>query len=140
MLLRPAVIVHGLDDALAALALGRPVTFLSAPGAAGFGGCLWWAELMRAAGQMFSLLDCGDAPGRAVEALRLGLPGLVLGCEPEVFAAVAGIAAAQGAVLLAQAPPALDMAERGAVRRLAAWLGLNGLGPKGLDDSAKAMG
>jgi len=123
MLLRQAVIVHGLDDARAALAPGRPLTFLSAPGAALFGGCLWWAALMRAAGADFSLLDCGGAPGRAVEALRLGLPGVVLRCEPEIFAAIAGIAAAQGAVLLQDAPPALDMAARGAARKLTAWLG-----------------
>jgi hypothetical protein len=58
-----------------------------------------------------------------VEALKLGLPGLVLSCETAVFAAVSEIAAAQGAVLLAQAPPALDMAERGAQRRLLDWLG-----------------
>jgi hypothetical protein len=132
MLLQPAVIVHGLDDARAALAVGRPVTLLSAPGAASFGGCLWWAALMRAAAAASSLLDCGDAPGRAVEALRLGLPGVVLQCETEIFAAVAGIAAAQGAVLLAVPPPALDLAAPGAVRRLAGWLGPNGLGPNGL--------
>jgi hypothetical protein len=123
MVLPPAVIVHGLDDALAALAPAKPVTMLSAPGAAGYGGCLWWAALMRAAEQKFSLLDCGDAPGRAVEALRLGLPGIVLRCEANIFAAVAGIAAEYGAVLLRQAPPALDMGVRGAERRLAAWLG-----------------
>jgi len=87
---------------------------------------------MRAAGADSSLLDCADAPGRAVEALRLGLPGVVLRCEAQIFAAVAGIAAAQGAVLLAAAPPALDMAERGAARRLVAWLGPTGLGPTGL--------
>jgi hypothetical protein len=130
MVLFPAVIVHGFDDARAVLAVCRKVTFLSAPRAASYGGCLWWAELMRAAGAESSLLDCGDAPGRAVEAFRLGLPGVVLGCEPEIFAAVAGIAAAQGAVLLAEAPPSLDMAERGAARRLAAWL----------DDRAGPMG
>jgi hypothetical protein len=123
MLLFPAVIVHGIDDANMAFSAGRPVTLLSAPFAASFGGCLWWAALMRAAGAESSLLDCGDAPGRAVEALRLGLPGVVLQCEPEIFAAVAAIAAAQGALVLADAPPALDLAARGAERRLAAWLG-----------------
>jgi len=123
MVIQPAVIVHGINDARTALAPGRPVTLLSAPGAAGYGGCLWWAALMRAAGQKFSLLDCGDAPGRAVEALRLGLPGIVLSAEPAIFAAVAGIAAEQGAVLLRQAPPALDMGARGAERRLMDWLG-----------------
>jgi len=78
---------------------------------------------MRAVGAKSSFLDCGDAPGRAVEALRLGLSGVVLGCEAQIFAAVAGIAEAQGAVVLAQAPPALDMAARGAARKLPAWLG-----------------
>jgi hypothetical protein len=123
MVFSPAVIVHGIDDARAALAPGRPVIFLSAPGAALYGGCLWWRALMREVGQEFSLLDCGDAPGRAVEALRLGLPGVVLTCEDAAFAVVAGIAAAQDAILLPLAPPALDMGERGAERRLIAWLG-----------------
>jgi hypothetical protein len=123
MVLFPAVIVHGIEDARAALAPGRPLIFLSAPGAALHGGCLWWQALMRLAGQNFSLLDCGDAPGRAVEALRLGLPGVVLACEDTAFAVVAGIAAAEGVLLLPAAPPALDMAAPGAARRLAAWLG-----------------
>jgi hypothetical protein len=35
---------------------------------------------------------------------------------------VAGIAQAQGAVLLATVPPALDLAARNAERRLEAWL------------------
>jgi hypothetical protein len=78
---------------------------------------------MREVEQKFSLLDCGDAPGRAVEALRLGLPGVVLTCEDSAFAVVAGIAAEQEALLLRVAPPALDMGARGAERRLAAWLG-----------------
>ncbi len=124
MALPPAVIVHGLGDARAVLALGRGVVLVSAPGAGVYGGCLWWASLMRAAGvEGVSLLDCGDAPGRALEALRLGLPGVVLGCEPEVFAVVAGIAEGCGALLLAAAPPALDMADKGAKRALLGWLG-----------------
>jgi len=123
MVLPPAVIVHGIDDARAALRPGRRVTLLSAPGAALFGGGLWWQALMRAVGQEFSLLDCGEAPGRAVEALRLGLPGIVLTCEDAAFAVVAGIAAADGALLLPKAPPALDMGTRGAERRLLEWLG-----------------
>jgi hypothetical protein len=102
------------------------VTLLSAPGAALYAGCLWWAELLRAAGgEGVALLDCADAPGRAVEALKLGLPGVVLACDPIRFAsvaAIAAIAAGQGAVLLAQAPPALDLALRGADRKLTAWL------------------
>ncbi len=124
MELPPAVMVHGLDDARTALAPGRPVLLLSAPGAALFGGCLWWQALMRAAGVTgLSLLDCGDAPGRALEALRLGLPGVVLTCEAPAFGVVAGVAAECGALVLPAAPAALDLGRRGAARHLTAWLG-----------------
>jgi len=116
------VIVHDLDDARAALAPGHPVTLLSAPGAALFGGCLWWQALMREAGfGGVSLLDCGDAPGRALEALRLGLPGIVLTCDPARFALVAAIGA--GAVVLPAAPAALDLGKRRPRRHLTDWLG-----------------
>ena len=69
-----------------------------------------------------SFLDCDTAAGRALEALRLGLQGIVLRPQPS-FASVAEIAAAQGAVVLCQAPPALDLAHPGAHHRLQAWLG-----------------
>jgi hypothetical protein len=69
-----------------------------------------------------ALLDCADAPGRALEALKLGLGGIVLNCPQASFAVVAEIAAAQGAFLLSQAPPALDLGQCGANRRLEAWL------------------
>ncbi len=116
--------VHGLPDVRMALAVGRPLTLLSAPGAAQYMGCLWWRELLGAAGfDGPALLDCGDAPGRALEALRLGLRGLVLAAPPAAFAVVAQLAGLQGAVLLERAPPALDLAQPGAKRRLAAWLG-----------------
>jgi hypothetical protein len=123
MELPPAVMVYGLDDARAALAPGRPVLLLSAPGAALFGGCLWWRALMGAAGVTgLTLLDCGDAPGRALEALRLGLPGVVLTCEAASFGVVAAVAAETGALVLPAAPAALNLGVRGAARHLAAWL------------------
>jgi hypothetical protein len=119
----PAVIIHGLADARLALSLRRPVTLLSAPAAALYAGCLWWQSLIAAAAtEQPAFLDCADAPGRAVEALRLGLRGVILTCEPELFAAVTGIAQAKGAVLLATAPTALDLASHNATRRLEAWL------------------
>ncbi len=121
--LPPAIIIHSLVHARLALAPRRPVTLLSAPGAALYAGCLWWQALITAAEtDNPAFLDCADAPGRAVEALKLGLPGIILTCEEVLFAAVAGIAKAQGAVLLAAAPPALDLALRGAARKLDAWL------------------
>lgn len=127
----PAIIVHGLAELRVAMAVGLPFTLLSAPGAAGFGGCLWWATLIAAGGFTGpSLLDCADAPGRAAEALRLGLPGVVLTCEAAAFAPVAALGAVYGARVLAAAPPALNLGQRGAARLLAAWL----------DDSAGALG
>ena len=79
--------------------------------------------LIDAAGaSKISFLDCDVAAGRALEALRLGLHGIVLRPQPG-FATVAEIAAAQGAVLLPHAPPALDLAQPGACRHLQAWLG-----------------
>jgi hypothetical protein len=126
MKLPPAVIVHGLQDARAALAPGLPVTLLSAPGAALYAGCGWWRALVReAAGDALpppDILDCGAAPGRVLEALRAGQRLLVLHAAPAVFADLSGRAAGLGAMLMAQAPPALDMAARGAPRRLADWL------------------
>ena len=124
MVLPPAVIIHSLRDAQRALANQLPVTLLSAPAAALYGGCLWWYSLLQAAATDGpALLDCADAPGRAVEALKMGLKGIVLGCEPELFATVGELAGIYGALLLPAAPPALDMAERGVERKLAAWLG-----------------
>jgi hypothetical protein len=123
-MLFPAVIVHGLDDARAALAPGRPVTLVSAPGAALFGGCLWWQALLAAASyDGVSLLDCADAPGRAVEAIRLGLPGVVLDGGVPAYAQVATLARNAGTLILPAPPAALDLGKHGAVRQLIAWLG-----------------
>ena len=46
MSLPPAVVIHGLPDALAALRSGRPVTLLSGPGAASYACCGWWRALV----------------------------------------------------------------------------------------------
>ncbi len=121
-LLPPAIIVHGLADIRAALAPGRPVTLLSAPGAAAYAGPAWWAALLRAARHTGpALLDCADAPGRAWEGLALGLQGVVLPPCPG-WNQLAAYAAARNALLLQTAPPALDMAQPGTARRLEAWL------------------
>lgn len=124
MEISPAVIIHSLAHARRALEPSLPVTLLSAPGAALYAGCLWWQKLLEQAEfKGTALLDCADAPGRALEALKLGLGGIVLQCPPAAFAVAAEIAAAQGALLLPHAPPALDLGQNGANRRLEAWLG-----------------
>jgi hypothetical protein len=128
MIVHPAVIVHGLNDARTAVAPGRPVTLLSAPGAALFAGCLWWREIIAAARAEYpdtpgvDILDCADASGLALGALRSGVNRLVLWPDAPGWAAVAVIAAEQGGFVLPAAPPSLDLAQRGALLRLDAWL------------------
>lgn len=119
----PAIVVHGLAQANAALAEALPVTLLSAPGAASFAGPGWWRALIvraRAAHPHTpcqDVLDCADAPGHAMAAIRLGQAILVLDPACPAFARIASLA-----TVLPVRPPALDLAERGAARRLRAWL------------------
>jgi hypothetical protein len=123
-----AVIVHGLDDAKAAMEVGAPVTLLSAPGAALFAGCLWWRNLVCAAREanpganVVDVLDCADASGAALGALRSGVCRLVLRPDAPGWYAVSRIAEREGGFVLPAAPPALDLAQRGARRGLHAWL------------------
>jgi hypothetical protein len=129
MQLPPAVIVHGVEQARAACAPGLPVTLLSAPGAAIYAGVGWWRALIAQATGADSpppdILDCADAPGRALEALRHGQRLLVLRAShlhARVFADIAERAGRQGGLVFGAAPPALDLAKHGAERRLRAWL------------------
>jgi hypothetical protein len=108
------VIVHGLHDAVAALAeaavSGNPVTLLSAPGAAAYAGCGWWNAVVAEARAMHpevpctNILDCADATGLALAALRIGLSRLVLWPEAPGREAVVAIAHSMGGFVLAAAP------------------------------------
>jgi hypothetical protein len=124
----PAVIVHGIDQARAALRPGLPVILLSAPAAAGYAGCGWWRALVDlAAGEHpatphIDVLDCGIAPGLAMAALRIGQRHLILAPSSPAFAAVAAAGAGLGALVFGEPPAALDLAERSASRRLVPWL------------------
>ena len=122
MKLPPAVIVHGLAQARLAVAAGS-VTLLSARGAAIYAGCGWWRALVAASGTGGpDILDCADAPGRAMEALRAGCRLIVLDGDVPAAPLVATRAAVVGAAVLAVRPPALDLAAPGAARLLAAWV------------------
>ena len=120
--LPPAVVVHGLGHARAALRPGRAALLLSGPGAGCYAGAGWWRALVAAAGDgspQPDALDCDDQPGRALEALAAGCRIVILRPCP-AFASVA--ARAGGAMVLPERPAALDLGLRGAERRLAAWL------------------
>lgn len=126
------VIVHGLEDARAALAAaaeaGCGVTLLSAPGTAGYAGFGWWRALIAAARRAVpgvpaeDILDCDDLAGIAVEALHGGCPAIVFTGNDAQAGQLAALASVCGARMLRAAPPALDLALPGARRRLAAWL------------------
>jgi hypothetical protein len=118
MELYPAVTIHGLAEAVAVLATaaeGRPqargVTLLSAPGAALYAGCGWWRALVEQARAAhpnvpcIDILDCADATGQALAALRIGVSRLVLWPEAPGREAVVAIAESMGGFVLA-APPA----------------------------------
>ena len=124
----PAVVIHGLPHAIAALAPGLPVTLLSAPGAALSGGCLWWRAVVTEATRLYpatecvDILDCADVPGLAMAALREGQRLLILWPECPAFAAVTAAATALDAVVSPTRPAALDLGKRGAQRHLLAHL------------------
>jgi hypothetical protein len=135
--LPPAVVVHGLAEAAAALALAGPggVALLSAPGAAGSLGPAWFLALVARAVAVaaqpgvphLAILDCADAPGQALAALRTGLAWLVLAPSCPGFAAVAAAAVEVGATILPARPPALDLGRldlrrAGARDKVAGWL------------------
>lgn len=130
----PAVVVHAPAEAALALALAGPagVVLLSAPGAAGSLGAAWFQAIVAAAAAAspgvahLAVLDCADAPGPALVAIRAGLRAVVLAPCP-ASAAVAAAAAGCGAAVWTARPPALDLgrldlARPGARAKLAGWL------------------
>lgn len=133
----PAVVVHGAGQAEAALtaADARGVLLLSAPGAGSFAGAAWFVALVRTAAARHpavrhqAALDCADAAGTALAALRDGARIIVLDGACPAFPAVAAAAEEAGATLLPARPPALDLAMLDLARRddlakLRAWLAI----------------
>jgi hypothetical protein len=124
----PAVVIHGLPDARAVLGVGHPVTLLSASGAALYAGCGWWRALIaRARAEhtdvpLDDILDCADAPGLALGAIRIGQRRIVLDPAAPGWSSVVAIATVLGGEVLTSRPPSIDMADRTAVRRLHDWL------------------
>jgi hypothetical protein len=104
-------IIHGWADAQAALAAaGRNLTLVSAPGAGGYAGAAWFAALAAQGEAAFPhvaqrwVLDCADAPGHVLAALRAGVRAIVFTGAAELRERLAGVAAACGAALLEAAP------------------------------------
>lgn len=121
MFFQPVIVVHDLGGACAALRPGQPVTLLSAPGAALFMGCGWWRALIAAAQAahpgtpMADILDCADAPGHAMAALRIGQRLLILSPTCPAYPAVTATAATLGATVLPARPASMDVANTVAI-------------------------
>jgi len=111
-----------------ALSAGHPVTLLSGRGAALYAGCGWWRALVAHASAaypdvpMLDVLDCADAPGRALAAIRAGQQIFILAEESPGFAAVAAIAEQRRLLLLSERPRALELSDPRQRQRLSEWL------------------
>lgn len=119
------ILIHSLADARAALAaaavLSVPVTLASAPGAAGYAGPAWFGEVIAAACReqpgviLTAVLDCGDAPGHVMAAVRWAMAAggepfvLRFTGDPEREKALKEIVGAAGLCLIRDLEPGLDL-------------------------------
>ncbi len=113
------IIVHGIAHARAAAsaaaALGVPVRIRSAPGAGVYGGAGWFLEMIEIVraeypdARIEASLDCADAPGYAMAALRRGASLIRFRATKTINQKIGQLAAAHGAALdTARAKP-LDL-------------------------------
>ena len=106
---RVGFMVHELAHAVAVRAAsqrhGIPVTLVSAPGAAGTGGAGWWRAIITQAQHVVpeadatSILDCADAPGMALAAIREGVKAIALSAPAATLSKVRDIGAQSGVTL-----------------------------------------
>ena len=114
-----SIIVHGINDAriaaAAARSLGTGVRLISAPGAVSYGGAAWFAEIIALVRAEFAdvaidaTLDCGDAPGHAMAALRAGVTSIRFTGPRRVRDKLAALTQDYGATLEEFDTPSLDM-------------------------------
>ncbi len=133
------ILIHSLADARTAIAaaasLGVPVTLASAPGAAGHAGPAWFGEVIAAARAehpsvtLTAVLDCGDAPGHVMAAVRWALAAegqpftLRFTGDPAQDKALREIAGAAGLKVIRELPDGLDLRRAPApVEACRAWL------------------
>jgi len=111
--------VHTVQHARAALAaaseLGKPVTLISAKGAAATLGAGYFRKMIDAARADFpdaaaeAILDCGDDPGYALAALQEGMEAIRVDAPVDVRRKIDDIAVQCGARLDTDDDDALDL-------------------------------
>ncbi len=119
---RPAIVVHDLDQAVAALrasaAAGAPVTLWSAPGAAAYAGLGFLASVFAQASEAVpeadhdAVVDCRGSAVLAHEALSRGFAGVAFAGRGAMRKALQAIADEHGGRLVTAGPGrgALDLA------------------------------
>ena len=115
---RRAVRVHGLGDAMRAGAiahdLGVAITLFSAPNAVASIGPAWFRGIVRDLEHAYPdldvevVLDCGDAAGYAMAALRSGIKIIRFSGSPSTTRKIEDIAATHGARLVRRPSRILD--------------------------------
>ena len=101
--------IHSLAEGRAAIkATAETAVCLESPAAAaGFQGIAWWQALLASLAEEFpdrritGVLDCGNAPGHALAALRAGLGCVRVQAPPEALTSLTHIAKALNATLKA---------------------------------------
>ena len=108
----------------------QPVTVISAPGGGSYAGPGWFNAVVENAQAAFpdvpvtAILDCDDASGHVLGALRAGVKAVRFTGRADVAAKLAEMAAAQGATLITGDIETLDLrAHRDPVAACTAWLG-----------------
>lgn len=110
-------LAHANAAAAAAAGAGRAITMASAPGAAGYAGAAWFAQVIaqsraaNPAAQIEAVLDCADMAGWALAAIRDGGVNTIrLTASAVVVAKIRAIARKQGIrVVTGGADPCLDL-------------------------------
>ena len=116
---RPAIIVHDIVHARAALAtaaaLGIAIRLRSAPGAASYLGPSVFRAMIDAARESaadadaIAVMDCGADVGRALSALRHGIERVRVNLPPAAVSRLAEIASGHGAAIDDDDDEALDL-------------------------------
>ena len=130
---RRAIVIHSLDHALAAAAaaeaLAVPLTIISSAGAAGYLGAPVFkaiiAETRRAhpAVDLTAILDCGDAPGDALNAIRHGTPVIRIALPAAMRRKIEDIARQSGISVDRDPRDVLDLLDRDDIEAACrAWL------------------
>jgi len=119
--MRAAAVAHG---------LGVPITLVSAPNAAASMGPAWFRNIVRDVERTYpgldveAVLDCGDAAGYVLAALRAGVKMVLFSGKPSAATKLKDIAGTYGARLARRPRQIFDVRrEPDADTALRRWLG-----------------